>query len=140
MAQSANVATVRRVLDAFNRLDIESVLADADPEIELREWPTAPGAQAYHGREGMRRALDSWFESWDWMQVELMELREVDDHVLFALHQRARGKGSKVEVEIKSFNVYTFRNGKLVRIELFTEHEPALEAAGLNPEHEEEKR
>jgi ketosteroid isomerase-like protein len=140
MDESENVAAVRRFTDAFNRLDIDSLLADADPEIELREWPTAPGAQTYHGVDGVRQALDSWFESWEWMRVEILEVREVDDRVLFTLHQRARGKGSQLEVEIKSFSVYTFRNGKVVRIELFTELEPALEAAGLTPQFEEEKR
>jgi ketosteroid isomerase-like protein len=137
---STKAAMVRRFVDAFNRLDIDAVLADADPEIELREWPTAPGAQIYHGVEGVRQALDSWFETWEWMRVEILEVQETDDRVLFTLHQRARGKGSKVEVEIKSFNVYTFRSGKVVRIERFTEPEPALEAAGLTPQHEEEKR
>jgi ketosteroid isomerase-like protein len=133
-------AIVHRVVDAFNRLDIDDVLVDVDPEIELREWPNAPGAQVYHGLGGVRRALDSWFEIWDWMRVEMLELREIDDRVVFTLHQRARGRGSQVEVELKTFNVYTFRNGKVARIELFTEPEPALEAAGLTPQHEEEKR
>jgi len=39
--------------------------------------------------------------------------------------------GSEFEVEVKSFNVCAFRDGKVIRMELFTEPEPALEAAGI---------
>ena len=91
----------------------------------------APGARTYRGRDGVRAALDSWFETWEWMQVEIEELRETDDHVFFVLHQRAKGSSSGIEVEIKSWNVYSFREGKLARIQLFLEPEPALEAAGM---------
>ena len=55
------------------------------------------------------------------------------------LHQRAKGSSSGIEVEIKSWNVYTFRDGKLTRIQLFLEREPALEAAGLTPNYDKEE-
>jgi ketosteroid isomerase-like protein len=67
-------------------------------------------------------------------------LREAGDSVFVVLHQRAKGSGSGIEVEIRSWNVYSFRDGKVIRIQLFLEPEPALEAAGLTPNYEEEKR
>jgi hypothetical protein len=140
VVDSRNIALLRGLVEAFNRLHVDFWMAHLGPVVELREWPTAPGAQTYRGLDGVQQALDSWFESWDWMQVGIVDLQEVDDRVLVTLHQRAQGKGSKVVVEIKSFNVYTFRDGKVVRIELFTEREPALEVAGIATPHEEEKR
>ena len=137
---SENVASVRRFVDAFNRRDLDSVVSDMDPDLHLDEWQEAPGARSYRGPEGVQAALDSWFETWEWMRVEIEDLREAGDRVFFSLHQRAKGKGSGVEVEIRSWNVYTFRNGKLTRIQLFLDAEQALEAAGLTPTHEEEKR
>jgi ketosteroid isomerase-like protein len=125
------LAAVRRFIEAFNRGDVDAMLADVDPDVELHEWPTAPGAQSYRGVEGARAALDGWFEIWEWMKVEIEDLVDLGDRVLVTLHQRAKGKESAIEVEIRSFNVYTFRDGKLVRLELFTEREPALEAAGV---------
>jgi ketosteroid isomerase-like protein len=74
------------------------------------------------------------------MQVEIEDIVEAGDRVLVTLHQRARGRGSAVEVEIDTSNVYTFRDGKVFRIELFTDREPALEAAGLTKDHQEERR
>ena len=134
---SENVASVRRFVDAFNRLDLDSVVADLDEEAELHEWPEAPGAQSYRGAEGVRTALDNWFESWEWMRVEIEDIFDVQDHVLVTLHQRARGKNSEAEVEIRSFNVYTFRDGKVTGIRLFLERERALEAAGIAPDQQE---
>jgi ketosteroid isomerase-like protein len=128
-------------VDAFNRFDIEAAVAYLDPDFELREWPNAPGAQTYHGADGARRALDKWLESWEWMHVEVEDIIEAGDSAVVKLHQRAKGSGSGIEVEIRSWNVYTFRAGKVLRLELFTEREPALEAAGLDRErkHEEAK-
>jgi uncharacterized protein len=133
--ESANVAVVREFVEAFNRRDIDFMTARLDPEIELSEWPTAPGAGTYRGHDGVRRAFDSWFEAWAWMQVEIVDVVEADDRTMVTLRQRAKGKGSEVEVEIESFNVYTVRDGKLTRLELFTEREPALAAAGLTASH-----
>jgi ketosteroid isomerase-like protein len=137
---SEKIAIVRNWTDAFNRRDFDSVIEDLDPEIELHEWPAAPDARIYRGRDGVRKALDSWFEAWEWMQVDIEDIVEAGDRVLVTLHQRARGRGSAVEVEIDTSNVYTFRDGKVFRIELFTDREPALEAAGLTKDHQEERR
>jgi ketosteroid isomerase-like protein len=128
MAESQNMAAVRRFTDAFNRHDFDSLMADLDPDVQLHEWPAAPGAQTYGGREGLLSAIESWFESWEWMQVEIEDLEEADGRVLVTSHQRARGKGSEVEVEIRSWNVYSFENGKLNDIALFTDRDDALEA------------
>jgi ketosteroid isomerase-like protein len=135
-----NLQRTRHLLDAFNRLDVDSVAGDFDAEVELHEWPTAPGAEIYRGIDGVRLALDSWFEIWEWMQVEIVDLVDAGDRVLVTLDQRAKGKGSEAEVEIRSFNVYTFREGKVIRMELFTEREPALDAAGLTGRYQEERR
>jgi ketosteroid isomerase-like protein len=137
VAESQNVAAVRRYVDAFNRLDLDSVIDDTDPNAELHEWPNAPGAQIYRGPDGVREALDKWFEIWEWMHVDIEEIVDVGERVFLIMHQRAKGRGSEIEVEIRSFNVYTFRDGRVMRIELFIEREPALEAAGLSPDHQE---
>jgi ketosteroid isomerase-like protein len=138
---SENVATVRRYIEEFNRRDFDCLVADADPDVELSEWPDAPGAQTYRGPDGVRQALDQWFDTWEWMRLEIEDIVEIDgDRVLFTLHQRVKGRGSGIEIEIKAFNVYSFRDGKVTRIQLFTEREPALEAAGVSPDYQEEKR
>ena len=136
---SENVANVRRYVEAFNSRDFESLIEDTDPGVELSEWPEAPGAQTYRGPDGLREALEKWFESWEWMHLEIAEIIDAGDHVLVSLDHRARGRGSGAEVEIKSHNVYSFRDGKVTRVQLFIDREPAFAAAGLTPNYQEEK-
>jgi ketosteroid isomerase-like protein len=128
---SENVELVRRFVDAFNLLEVDSMVDYYDPDVELHEWPTAPGARSYHGVDGVRSALENWFEVWEWMRVEIVDIVDAGDSVLVTLDQRARGRGSEVEVEVRTYNVHTFRDGKVIRMELFTERAPALAAAGL---------
>jgi ketosteroid isomerase-like protein len=109
-----------------------------DPDVEVHEWPTAPGASVFRGLDGARSAIEGWFDVWEWMKVEIVDFVDAGDRVLVTLDQRAKGKESEVEVEIRSYNVYTFRDGKVLRIQLFTEREPALQAAGLTANNEEE--
>ena len=137
LVSSENVAQTRRYVEAFNRRDLDSVAADMDPDVRLDEWHDAPGAQSYRGPAGVRAAMDTWFETWEWMQLDVKDIVDAGARVLITLHQRAKGRGSGIEVEITSHNVYTFRDGKVTRIQLFTEREPALEAAGLTPNHQE---
>jgi ketosteroid isomerase-like protein len=126
-----DVETVRRFVDAFNRRELAAVIGDLDPDVELHEWPEAPEARTYRGADGVQEAIDGWFETWSWMHVEIVDVFATGNHVFVTLHQRAEGRGSEAQVELTSHNVYTFRDGKVVRVELFTEREPALAAAGL---------
>jgi hypothetical protein len=82
LPDSRNVAAVRRFVDAFNRLDLDAVVGDIDPEAELHEWPEAPGARSYRGAEGVRAAIDAWFETWEWMRVEIEDIFDAGDHVV----------------------------------------------------------
>jgi ketosteroid isomerase-like protein len=79
-------------------------------------------------RRYVRRAFDTWFETWEWMKLEIEDIHAAGDRVLFTLHQRAKGRASAVEVDIRSFNVYSFRDGLVTLVELFTERDSALAA------------
>jgi ketosteroid isomerase-like protein len=81
----ANVELVREFIDAFNRGDVDTMFAALDPEVELHEWPTAPGAQSFRGQEGARQALEGWFEAWEWMRVEIEDVADLDDRALVTL-------------------------------------------------------
>ena len=139
MPPDSNLDVLQRFVDAFNSRDVDLIVADVHQDAELHEWPEAPGSQSYRGPDGLRRALEVWFDAWESMQVEVTDIHEVDDRILVTLHQPAKGKGSEVEVEIDSYNVYTFDKGKVTRIELFLNRDDALEAAGPTANMEENR-
>jgi len=51
--------------------------------------------------------------------------------VVVEVHERGEGKGSGVPFEQTHTQVWTLRDGKLVRWRLFTDRAEALEAVGL---------
>ncbi len=53
------------------------------------------------------------------------------DIVLADALQHGEGKASRIEMEQEFFMLFTFRKGKIVRIESILERGEALEAAGL---------
>jgi ketosteroid isomerase-like protein len=118
---------VLRFNDAFNRRDVDEIVRDLDSDVELTEWPDAPGARAFQGPAGVRRAFEGWFETWEWMQVDIEAVDEVGDRVMATVFQRARGSVSGAEVTIRAWNVYEFRDGKVWGLRLFTDRESAME-------------
>jgi ketosteroid isomerase-like protein len=56
-----------------------------------------------------------------------------DDKVVALIRYSARGKGSGVEVDAHVWNLWSFRDGKLVEFKYFGDDQTAaLEAAGLS--------
>ena len=62
----ANVEIVRRAKEAFNRRDLDSFLADADPDV-VWDWSRAVGPEqgTRRGREEVARFIDSWWDAFD---------------------------------------------------------------------------
>jgi ketosteroid isomerase-like protein len=57
-------------------------------------------------------------------------LTDFGDHVLADTRHRGRGKGSAVETEQRIFQLYTLRNGRIIRTRMFYEEQKALDAIG----------
>jgi ketosteroid isomerase-like protein len=129
VGESENVAVARAFVEAFQRDELDSMIDTLHPAVEVNEWPEGPEARTYHGHDGVREAIAVWSESWERMDVTVEDVSEVGEHVVMTLQQRFKGKGSEVEVAITSTNVFTVRDSKIVRVQLFTDRDSALAAA-----------
>jgi ketosteroid isomerase-like protein len=119
-----NVEIVLRFLS----VGVDEALADADPDIvwnPIEELPT-------QGHEAVRRSLAHWKAEWDNYEVRPEELVDMGDSVVATVRLRGRGRGSGVEIEACFFDVYTLRDGKIVRMDQFTERSDALAAVRLS--------
>jgi ketosteroid isomerase-like protein len=77
--------------------------------------------------------MGKFLEVWERVTVEASELIEAGDSVVVKVIQRAVGKGSGVEpAEMEYFHVWTFRGGKVIRLDVIRSREAALEAAGIS--------
>ena len=104
-----------------------------DPSIEFTMPPENVDGGRYVGHAGVRRYFRRWagtWESWHFHPESLIDVG--DDRVVVALYERGRGKGSGVEVENRIGQVWTFRDGLVVRWENYRTLSEALEAAELS--------
>jgi ketosteroid isomerase-like protein len=119
-----NVETVRRFLSLA---DVDEALEHADPGIvwnPIEELPT-------QGHDAVRTSLAHWKAEWVEYQLTQEEFVDMGDRIVVTVRVGGRGRGSGVEVDARFFDVYTLRDGKIVRMDQFTERSEALEAAGL---------
>jgi ketosteroid isomerase-like protein len=128
-----NREAVQAAFDAYYRGDMRRVAELADPDLVVTQTAEMPDAETFHGRRGFIEAIDTWKEAWDDFRVERLSTRDIGDHVLTTVRQRARGKRSGVEVEGLFTFVFTLKAGRLVRWRMFADEENALEAVGLRP-------
>ena len=123
---SENVEIVRQ----FVLLELEEALTYADPDIV---WNPVE-EPARQGHDAVRENLERWESGWDEYEYEAIPEQFVDtgDRVVATIHIRGRGRGSGIEIDAYFYEVYTLRDGKIVRMDEFTERLEALEAVGLS--------
>jgi ketosteroid isomerase-like protein len=129
-----NVEVVRKAIEAFNRRDVEGVVADVSPDVEWEDSMFWSGTvRTYRGKEGLREWMNQVLEPWESLHVELEEITEApNDRVFYGLYLTGRGKGSGIDPPgERAWTVVWFANGKVTRRKAFLERDEALEAAGL---------
>lgn len=115
---------------ALNRRDPDALLRLVHPEFEFRSLLAGVEGRAYRGGDGIRRYLrdiDDGFAEVSWELVEL--LVEEPSRPVIIFRMRAQGRGSDVPFDLETAQVWSFRDGQLVRSDVFRSTEEALDAA-----------
>jgi ketosteroid isomerase-like protein len=130
---SANLATVERVYALWNRQDVvDSGLPMFADDCEFVNPESAIEGGTRQGVEGFIGALGSVDAAFDEHTHVLERMVEAgDDKVLAYVRFQAKGRDSRVPVEIPEQHVWTFRDGLIVRFEWFHDEAAARHAAGL---------
>ena len=113
-----NVEIVR----SFFVADLEEALAYVDPSIV---WNPVEESST-QGPEAVRASTELWKSEWDDYAVIPEELIDMGDRVVATVRFRARGRGSGIEIDGRLYDVFTLRDGKIVRMDQFTEEADAL--------------
>jgi ketosteroid isomerase-like protein len=116
-------------IEAFNRGDVDTVLALLDPDVETHVDPRLMNPGTHRGHEGYLRTVEAWTEAWGSLEAELLAVSEPDErHILTEIRQRAVGAGSGVPVEMHLFWLFEFREGRVVRLHMYPDRDSALAA------------
>ncbi len=125
-----NVEIVRAFLEAFERRDLDEASEFLAPDVESVR-PGLPGGRTYTGVDGMRSAWLDWLAPWASYRIEIEEAIDCGDRVLLLVNNFGRLEGSAQEVAMATAGVYTFRDGKIARWEIYSDRAEALKAVGL---------
>jgi ketosteroid isomerase-like protein len=128
----ADIETLRIGYEAVSRGDWDAPTRFAHPEFELRTADRAPNPGTYRGPEEVRRFFEDLFEPFEKVVVEPEEFFERADQIVVFVLTRFRPTGSSAVIENRIGHLWTMREGKAVRLEIFPRREDALEAAGLS--------
>jgi ketosteroid isomerase-like protein len=126
MAKS-DLELVRRALLA-RRSEFDEVL---DPDVRLDLSDRVFNPEVYEGYEGIMRWRAQVADVWDYYRSEPEEFVEGDGVVVVLTHERARGKGSGVEVDQLAALLCRVRDGRVSEIRLYGNRAQALRDAGL---------
>jgi ketosteroid isomerase-like protein len=123
-----NVEIVRSFTEAYLRGDHVRAVSYLAPDVFYEV-----------GQELPVRRPDELLATWkrweaEWERIELIPEEYIDagDQVVVVVRYSGRGRASGIELEERSFEVHTLRDGKVARKREFKTRSEALEAAGLS--------
>jgi len=125
-----NVEVVRRMWEAFLRRDFEEAVAAFDPDVEW-DGTNLPDGRVSRGHEAIRDHTARWASTWDRWTVELGEFIGAGDEVVLFIREKGLSKNG-IEMDERHAEVYTVKDGKIVRRRGFSDGKEALEAVGLS--------
>src|SRR5919204_6053676 len=128
-----NVEVARQALAATSGGDPYGWRPLADPSVEwdMSGVPQWAEKSLYRGEE-VWEFLRSWADSWQDWHFEVTDLRDADgDRVFSGIHEWGIGGEREVSVEQYRYLIFTLRSGRIIRVQMFSDRDEALEAAGL---------
>ena len=120
------VALLRRAYDAFNRREVDTVLALLDPDVE---WPNVLQGTTLRGRDDVRAYWLGQFETLDPCVKPEAFVPLGQNGVVVAVRQVIRDRDGNVRGDSRVAHAYTFRGELVARMAV----SPTVKAAGSAP-------
>jgi ketosteroid isomerase-like protein len=126
-----NVEVVERLIDAFNRRDLDRFADMTTPDFEWSPSMVAIEGEVFWGRDGIETYFGRMNDAWDEFRAVNGEFRDLGDRVLWRGRLEGRGRVSGAPVSAALDIIYDLRGGKVSRMRSYLDHNEALTAAGL---------
>jgi ketosteroid isomerase-like protein len=108
---------------------VEDALRGLDDSFEWVVPNYAEGA-VRRGPDSVIEFFREWMEPWEKLDIDWKLEEAGPDAALAIIEMRGRGRVSGVPAEMRVFQLWTFRDGRAVRMEMFTDLDEARRAAG----------
>jgi ketosteroid isomerase-like protein len=94
------IALAEAGMDAFNKGDMDRMLAALSEDVEVYASPEMANAGRYSGHEGFITWIMAWIDAWEEVGAEVTDNSPVGErHVVTSVHQTGRGRGG-IEVSM----------------------------------------
>ena len=126
------MAVVRAVYDCWARGDFRTSADKFAPDFEWVQLRAVVEPGSHRGPEARDRAMRSIFEVWENFRIEPEEYIDAGDRVIVVARSHGTARGSGMQLDQRFASVWTVRDGKAVRMELYASRDEALKALGLS--------
>ncbi len=125
-----NVELVKQGFAALRDGGVDALMPFIHPEFEA----TTPAELAsepdtYRGHEGIRRYFESFYEAMENVYFEGHEFTPLGDKVVVDMALHATGRTTGIETTQEGYMVWTIKDGKAIKLEVFPERDQAMAAA-----------
>jgi ketosteroid isomerase-like protein len=127
MVSEHDTALLRSFYEALNVGDVDAVLDLCAREVEVYVPPDVVAAVAPRGHRDVGEYLRGWFDSWHVYRPEPEDFVSAGEQVVALVNLRARGKGSRFEIEEQIADVFEVAGGKIRKLRLYVHRDTALE-------------
>ena len=129
-----NIEMVRAANIALNQGDLDSAFEFYAADAEFRDLLNGPDQPSVvRGAAAAREVLALWVAAFDELRSEVHEYIDAGDAVICAVRWSGHGKQSGISIDVRQFDTYEFRDGKVIRATLgYRSKAEALEAVGLS--------
>jgi ketosteroid isomerase-like protein len=117
---------VKRAYAALAERDFDTLSELAAPDFEMDMTVRVLNPATYRGEQGLRQFLAEIDELWESMDMQVERLVERDDEVLALLAVDIKGRGSGLTLQDRIAQRWTVRDGRLVRMKVYTDQEAGL--------------
>ena len=120
---------LRRAHEAFNRRDLDGFLGFMDPEVDfVTRDVRVEGDPRYRGHDGIRAWWGDLFEVFPDSSIEVLDVRDLDRHLISDIQLRGRGAVSEAPFEQRVWQANEWRAGRATWWQTFDSEAAALEA------------
>ena len=123
------------LIEALNARDFDAIAGFPwfdHAHAEFRSAIATSEGEVYRGVGGLRRWAANVDDTWDDFRIELLEVHDAGpDRTLTLLRATGRAKVSGVPLDLRTAQIWTWKDGVIVRNDSYTDPREAFEAAGL---------
>jgi len=124
----ALVHLLERIYRAFNDRDIDALLSLVGPAFEWHPNPDEPELKVARTPQDLVAGLRDRWESLPRLRTEVEDIGAVGERLVADVRHEAVLRGSDTPLERREVHVWSFRAGRVIRLQEFPSRDAALKA------------